>query len=69
MSKKNQSLKAFLPALGLVFGAGAGALIAVVYGFRIAFGIVIGAAAGLLIGLVFSHLYQGRNKPQDGDDA
>ncbi len=69
MSEKNQSMKAFMPALGLVFGSGAGVIITVLCDFKIAFGVIIGAAAGLMIGLVFSHLYHGKNKPQDGDNA
>jgi hypothetical protein len=65
MSKKNKSMKALFPALGLVFGAAAGTVIFVLCNLQIAFGIVIGAAAGLLIGLALSGMSV--DKKQDAD--
>ncbi|NLL45320.1 MAG: hypothetical protein GX250_00745 [Clostridiales bacterium] len=69
MPKDKKSMKAFLPALGLVFGAALGIGVSVLFDFQIAFGAVFGAAAGLLIGLVYLSLSRGKNKPQDGDGA
>jgi predicted MFS family arabinose efflux permease len=65
MQFKIKSMKAFLPALGLVFGATAGTIISVLCGFQIPFGIVIGAAAGLLFGLAILNL--SADKKQDSD--
>ncbi|HHX74773.1 MAG TPA: hypothetical protein GX699_07705 [Firmicutes bacterium] len=69
MFKKSESMKRFLPAPGLVFGAGVGTVISVLCNFQIALGVVLGAAAGLLITLVFSNLSRGENRPPDGDGA
>ncbi len=67
MSKKNQTVKSMLPALGIVFGTGAGILISVLYVFPLWGGVAGGAAAGLLIGMIASNLFGKRNGTKDGD--
>ena len=56
MSNK-KSVKTLLPALGIVFGSGGGALASILYSFHIAAGMIGGAVAGLLIGLIASMLF------------
>ncbi|MGI6586101.1 MAG: hypothetical protein ACOX3L_09240 [Lutisporaceae bacterium] len=56
MSNK-KSVKTLLPALGIVFGSGVGALASILYSFHIAAGMIRGAVAGLLIGLIASMLF------------
>jgi uncharacterized membrane protein len=56
MSNK-KSVKTLLPALGIVFGSGVGALASILYSFHIAAGMIGGAVAGLLIGLIASMLF------------
>jgi hypothetical protein len=56
MSRK-KSVKTLLPALGIVFGSGVGALASILYSFHIAAGMIGGAVAGLLIGLIASMLF------------
>jgi hypothetical protein len=56
MSNK-KSVKTLLPALGIVFGFGVGALASILYSFHIAAGMIGGAVAGLLIGLIASMLF------------
>jgi len=46
----NKSFVQMAPALGLVFGAGMGALLSILCGFSVATGLVCGAAAGLVVG-------------------
>lgn len=65
MSGKYKSVKMFLPAMGIIFGAGAGMLVPVFYDLQMPFGVVFGAAAGLLIGLVFSNLFGGKDGPKN----
>ena len=50
MTSKGKSLINTAPALGLVFGAGAGLLLSVLCSFSIPLGITLGAAAGLIVG-------------------
>lgn len=69
MTEKNASMKAFLPALGIVFGAAAGLLICVLCNFQITFGAAFGAAVGLLIGLALFNLLRKKDTPQSGDGA
>lgn len=52
MSEQRSSLVPLFPALGLVFGAGAGLLICAVSGAAMTIGLLAGAAAGLLVGSV-----------------
>ena len=50
MSNKHNRMRAFSPALGLIFGAGAGLITAILASWNIAIAISIGAGLGLIIG-------------------
>ena len=67
MSKKKNSVIMLLPALGIVFGSGVGALASILYSFHIAAGMIGGAVAGLLIGLIASMLFGKRNRAEGRD--
>jgi len=54
MSKNSKLWKTLFPALGIVFGAGAGVLVSILYSFNTAFSIIGGAIVGLLIGQIAS---------------
>ena len=56
MSRK-KSVKTQLPALGIVFGSGVGALAAILYSSPIAAGMIGGAVAGLLFGIIGTMMY------------
>lgn len=66
MSRK-KSVKTQLPALGIVFGSGVGALASILYSFHIAAGMIGGAVAGLLIGLIASMLFGKRSGSKGGE--
>ena len=55
MSNK-KSVKTLLPALGIVFGFGVGALASILYSFHIAAGMIGCAVAGVQFGLIASLL-------------
>jgi hypothetical protein len=61
MSGKNKPFVQMAPALGLVFGAGMGALLSLLCGFSVAIGLVFGAAAGLVVGAAAFGLSKRRN--------
>jgi hypothetical protein len=58
MSGKNKLVS---PALGLVFGAGAGLLVSILCSFSIAMGIVFGTAIGLIIGAIITGFTHKKN--------
>ena len=62
MSEQRSSFVPFFPALGLVFGAGAGLLACAVTGTSLVVGLLAGAAAGLLVGSAARPLIQRASK-------
>ena len=52
MSKQNNKMTAFFPALGLIFGAGAGVFMATLKSWNIAPILIVGAVLGLTAGLI-----------------
>lgn len=57
MSKQQNIMRAFAPALGLIFGAGGGLITAILTNWNIAVAMSIGAGLGLVIGsIVYSFM-------------
>ncbi len=52
MANQQNEISAFLPAIGLIFGAGTGLITAILASWNIAVAISIGAGLGLIIGWV-----------------